>query len=165
MSITFPKPGLLKPKIPGVVAIGLLVAQFIFFEVSQTPEPSCNIIVERPHYSSYLKEFKSLDAIKLNITSKCNVPQKFTRIFATIQEIRSNRQTTAHVFESRDARPLKKDETLAQFQDLFTNCEKGKPALYSGQASGQVHLKSGRVIKVVGVSDKFTAVPCRIQAK
>jgi|OM-RGC.v1.034415110 hypothetical protein len=74
MSITLPKPNFLKPKIPGVVAIGLLAAQFLLFSAGSNSEPKCDLKIERPHISTYLKEYRNTEALKINIVSKCNAP-------------------------------------------------------------------------------------------
>lgn len=61
MSITLPKPGALKPfltkpKIPGLVAIGLLAAQYILLGPGTSPEPNCTLKVEQIHKSTDLYE-------------------------------------------------------------------------------------------------------------
>ncbi|MFM8921616.1 MAG: hypothetical protein ACKOFV_03040, partial [Candidatus Nanopelagicaceae bacterium] len=56
MAITFPKPNLIKPKVPAVVALGLLVAQYLLLGTGKPTEPYCKLKIERPHHSTYLKE-------------------------------------------------------------------------------------------------------------
>jgi hypothetical protein len=103
MPITIPKPILLMPKVPGLLVIGLLAAQFLLFQSGNGPEPRCTVNVERSHHSTNLKENQNIDAIKLNITSTCNVPQNYTRVTARIQKIENNREVVAHNFLSRVA--------------------------------------------------------------
>lgn len=85
MPITIPRPILLMPKVPSVVVAGLLAAQFLLFHIGHSPEPHCTLKVEKPHYSTSLKETKGIDAVKLNLTTKCNVPQKYTELNSSIQ--------------------------------------------------------------------------------
>lgn len=165
MTITFPKPNLLKPKIPGLVALGLLAFQYLLFGPGAHPEPKCILNVERPHKSTYLSEYRNVDAIKLNITSKCNVPQEFTTITANIQKIENNLQVSAYKFNSVTALPKDKTSSVAIFENLFVNCTKGKAVLYLGTAKGRVYLKNGQKYPVSGSSDKFIAVECQIGAK
>lgn len=63
------------PKVPGLLVIGLLAAQFLLFQSGNGPEPKCTVNVEPPHHSTNLKESQNVDAIKLNMTSTCNVLQ------------------------------------------------------------------------------------------
>jgi len=98
MPITIPKPILLMPKVPGVLVIGLLAAQFLLFQSGNGPDPKCTLRVEQPHYSTSLKENQNVDAIKLNITSTCNVPQSYTKVNASIQKIENNLEVTARTF-------------------------------------------------------------------
>mgnify|MGYP000282699218 CR=1 FL=1 len=62
MSITIPKPNLLNFKVPGVLAVSLLAAQFLLFQYGNDPEPNCTLNVERPHYSTSLSENQNIDA-------------------------------------------------------------------------------------------------------
>jgi hypothetical protein len=126
MSITFPKPKLLGPGIPSLIVAGLLLAQFALFGGGDNPDPKCTLIVERPHHSTYLKEFRKIDAIKLNISSECNVPQLFTEITSKIQKIAKNRELTAHAFKVTRVQSDSKNSQVAVFKDLFVNCKLGK---------------------------------------
>ena len=165
MSITLPRPNLLKPKIPSLFVIGLLASQYILFGTGSNSEPNCTLKVERPHLSTYLREYKNIDAVKLNITSECNVPQKRTDLNASIQTIYNNKQISAYSFDKVSAFPKGKNENRAIFDGLFATCIRGNPIMYLGSASGKVYLKSGQIYPVNGVSDLFIAVPCRISAK
>ena len=165
MSFTLPKPNLLKPKIPGVVAIGLLAAQFLLFGTGSNSEPKCDLTIERPHLSTYLKEYKNIEALKINVISKCNVPQKRTDLVARIETISDNSQKVAYTFKATSAFPNNKSPNRATFENLFVECFSVRPTLYLAKASGQVYLRDGKVIPVNGSSDKFIAVPCQIKAK
>lgn len=165
MPITIPKPILLMPKVPSLLVVGLLAAQFLVLQVTQSPEPSCSLNIERPHYSTSLSEDQNLDAIKLNITSTCNVPQKFTQVNAYIQKIQNNREVTAYSFENRRRSSTVKAPNVVSFKDLFAACRKGSPTSYRGVARGYVYLESGKKLTVKGDSGKFEAVGCLLGAQ
>lgn len=170
MSITLPKPSALKPfltkpKIPGLLAIGLLAAQYILLGPGTSPEPNCTLNVDQIHKSTDLYEAHKVLAIKLNITSECNVPQELTTIDAHIDQILGNEQITIQEFKKEIARPTKKENSKARFLWLFAECEKSEPILYSGYAEGHVLLRDGRKIEVNGISPKFQAISCQVKAK
>lgn len=154
-----------KPKIPGLLAIGLLAAQYILLGPGNSPEPNCTINVEQIHKSTDLYEAQKVLAIKLNVTSECNVPQESTTIDAHIDQILGNQQITIREFKKEIARPTKKENSKARFLWLFAECEKSEPILYSGYAEGHVLLRDGRKIEVNGISPKFQAISCQVKAK
>ena len=127
------------PKVPSLLVVGLLAAQFFVLQFGNTPEPSCTLNVERPHLSTSLKEAQNFDAIKLNITSKCTAHQRFTRVTARIQTIENNREVTVSKFVSRVA--------------------------YKGVAEGYVILDGGKRINVAGNSGKYEVANCSIGAQ
>ena len=153
------------PKVPGVLVIGLLAAQFLLFQIGDGPEPKCTVNVERPHHSTNLKESQNVDAIKLNITSTCNVPQNYTRVTARIQKIENNREVVAHNFPSRVAASTPKSPETAVFKNIFINCVPGVEVTYKGFAMGYVLLKNGEKIKVAGTSGNYEATDCEIGAQ
>ena len=170
MSITLPKPGALKPfltkpKIPGLLAIGLLAAQYILFGPGTSPDPLCTLKVEQIHKSTNLIEEQKILAIKLNVTSECNVPQDSTTIDASIDQILGIQQITVREFINEISRPTKNENSKARFLWLFAECEKSEPILYSGYAEGHVLLRDGRKIEVSGFSPKFQAISCQVKAK
>lgn len=153
------------PKVPGVFVIGLLAAQFLLFQGGNGPDPKCRVSVERPHHSTSLKESRNVDAIKLNITSTCNVPQDYTRITTRIQKIENNREVVAHNFSSRVAASTAKSPERAVFKNIFIYCVPGVEVAYKGFAKGYVLLKNGEKIKVVGTSGNYEATDCEIGAQ
>jgi hypothetical protein len=170
MSITIPKPGALKPfltkpKIPGLVAIGLLAAQYLLFGPGTSPEPRCALNVEYVHESTHLKEKIGELALKLNITSECNVEQKSTTLNASIDQILHSKQTTVVSFDNVTALSSNKDKTKAHFLDLLIGCKKSPPIMYGGYAEGSVLLKNGQEMPVKGFSKEFKAVSCEVKAK
>ena len=165
MPITIPKPILLLPKVPSVVVVGLLVAQFLFFQYGNGPEPKCILKVERPHYSTSLNETQNIDAIKLNITSTCNVPQKYTEISANIQKIQNNQKVTAFRFESERRSAMPGAPNIAAFKNLYVPCIKGISVPYNGVARGYVYLENGQKYFIKGDSGNFVAAGCLIGAE
>ena len=165
MPITIPKLILLMPKVPSIVVVGLLAAQFLLFQIGHGPEPKCTLKVEIPHYSTSLKEVRNLDVIKLNITSTCNVPLEYTEIDSTIQKIDRNRQVVAYDFGSVRRRTLKNYPGVAEFRNLNAPCHLGISVPYSGLAMGFVHLKNGEKYPVEGSSGEFKAAKCAIGAQ
>lgn len=165
MPITIPKSILLTPKVPSIAVVGLMLAQLVVLNVLNKPEPTCALKVERPHHSTSMKEQLNLDAIKLNITSKCTAPQKFTRLTARIQMLSNNREITVSNFDSKIADPISKFRDTAEFRNLFTVCKFGIDAAYKGFAKGYVILESGKRINVTGDSGKYEDENCGIGAQ
>ena len=165
MPITISKSLLLVPKIPSIAVVGLLAAQFLILQSIGGTEPKCTLNVERPHYSTSLSENQNIDAIKLNITSICNVSQKYTQLSASIQKIQNNREITAYSFENESRSSTSKTPNVVTFKDLFAPCKKAISGSYRGIAQGYVYLESGKKVAVKGDSGKFVAVGCLIGAQ
>lgn len=137
----------------------------MLFGPGTSTEPKCTLNVENVHESTHLKEQKNVQALKLNITSVCNVEQRFTTLDARIDQILHLDQTTTKTFENVTVLPSHKDRTKAHFLDLIVICERSLPILYGGYAKGEVELKDGRKIQVKGSSKEFKTVPCAVEAK
>jgi hypothetical protein len=165
MPITIPKPILLMPKVPSLLVVGLLAAQFLILQITHNPEPNCTLNIERPHYSTSLSEIQNVDAIKLNITSTCNVSQKYTQLSADIQKIQNNREITAYSFENERRSSTSKTPNVVTFKDLFAPCKKTISGSYRGIAQGYVYFESGKKVAVKGDSGKFVAAGCSIGAQ
>jgi len=160
-----PKSLFTTPKIPSIAAVGLMVAELVILNYFNAPEPFCTLNVERPHYSTSLKESRNIDAIKLNITSQCNVSQEYTEIVPSIEKIEGGRQLVVHNFGSEKRNSLKSNPKVAEFQDLYVLCRLGKSMSYSGVAKGIVYLKGGGTVPVQGDSGLFRATNCAIGAQ
>lgn len=165
MPITIPKSILLTPKVPSIAVVVLLAAQFLILQSVGGPEPKCTLNVERPHYSTSLSEEQNIDAIKLNITSTCNVAQKYTQLNAALQKIQNNREITAHSFANERRNSTTKSPNVASFKNLFARCLKEASASYRGIARGYVYLENGKRLSVEGDSGKFVAAGCLIGAQ
>jgi hypothetical protein len=165
MPLTIPKSVLLSPKVPSIAVVGLLAAQFLILQNIGEAEPKCALKVERPHYSTSLSEDQNIDAIKLNITSTCNVSQKYTQLNASIQKIQDNREITAYSFVNERRNSTAKSPNVASFKELYGRCLKGASASYRGTAQGFVYLEYGKKLAVKGDSGKFVAAGCLIGAQ
>jgi len=165
MPITIPKSVLLSPKVPSIAVVGLLAAQFLILQNIGGTEPKCTLKVERPHYSTSLSEDQNIDAIKLNITSTCNVSQKYTQLNASIHQIQNNREVTAYSFVNERRNSTIKLPNVASFKELYGQCLKGISASYRGTAKGFVYLENGKKLAVKGDSGKFVAAGCLIGAQ
>jgi hypothetical protein len=165
MPITIPKPLLLMPKVPSVAVVGLLIAQYLLLQFGHSPEPKCILNVERPHYSTSLNETRNINAIKLNITSTCNVPQKYTEISANILKIQNNQEVMAFRFESERRSAMKGAPNVAVYKNLYAPCIKGISVPYRGVVRGYVYLKNGQKYPVKGDSGNFVAEKCLIGAE
>jgi hypothetical protein len=165
MAFTIPKPNLLIPKVPSIAVVGLLAAQFLILQSIGGTEPKCTLNVERPHYSTSLSEDQNIDAIKLNITSTCNVSQNYTQLSASLQKIQNNREITAYSFVNEIRNSTSKSPTVASFKNLFAPCLKGVSTSYRGIARGFVYLENGKKLAVEGDSGKFVAAGCLVGAQ
>jgi hypothetical protein len=165
MPITIPKPILLLPKVPSLLVVGLLAAQFFFFQIGHSPEPKCTLNVERPHHSTSLKEKRNIDAIKLNMTVTCNVPQKYSEIASSIQKIENNREVLAHRFQVIRRVPEIKSSNLVVIEDLYKECLFGVWSTYKGEAKGYAMMQSGKKYPLNGDSGKYMAADCSIGAQ
>ena len=126
-------------------------------------KPHCRLKVNSVHYSTYMNEYRNLDAIKVNIRSTCNVMQKYTFITPEILEVRANDYVVQHNFGHRTAKALKYQPTDALFEDLYIDCTKGKVTRYIGRAIGFVKLKDGGNYPVSARSENSFVVNCKIQ--
>lgn len=165
MSLTLPKPFRILPKVPSVAVIGLLALQYAWMSATTEPKVHCDLIVERPHVSTHLAEKLGVNAVKLNITSKCNASQRFTEVEAWIEIQELNAQSIAYNFGSVRANAMKNSEKEAQFENLYVECRKNLLSKYKGFAKGFVTLTTGKRIPVQDDSNIFIDTNCRIGAQ
>ena len=143
MPLTIPKSVLLSPKVPSIAVVGLLAAQFLILQNIGEAEPKCALKVERPHYSTSLSEDQNIDAIKLNITSTCNVSQKYTQLNASIQKIQDNREITAYSFVNERRNSTAKSPNVSSFKELYGRCINGDYDSYHSTDKVYVNLENG----------------------
>jgi hypothetical protein len=165
LSKIIPKALFTTPKIPSIAVVGLMVVEYAILSNVIAPEPKCTLNVERPHYSTYLKETRNIDAIKLNITSECNVPQDYTEVESSIRKLENGRQVVVYAPGLERRESLKSDPKKAEFRDLFALCRLGKSMSYVGSARGLVYLKGGGTFPVKDDSGIFRAANCGIGAQ
>lgn len=175
MTITFPKPsmprpsilkpGFIKPGIPGILIAGALVAQYFLFGPGSSPEPHCQLDFERIHTSTFLEERHSKSAIKLNISSTCNAPQKRTTLIAALERQIGSEYVVVKRFNETVAEPKDASRMKAKIKDLFVECKPSGNIKYRGIASGTVLLANGRVIPIKGDSQNPDDVPCEVKAQ
>lgn len=161
----FSKSVLLQPRIPSLFVVGLLVAHYLIFSSGNSPEPKCTLKVDQPHYSTYLNEFKNINAIKLSITSKCDMPQNYTELTLSIKRLENKQKVTTSKLEIKRKYSNTNFPNVAKFEDFYVLCQRGFKYSYRGEAKGYVSLKDGRIVKVQGNSGEFLAVPCAIVAR
>ncbi len=161
----FSKSVLLQPRIPSLFVVGLLVAHYLIFSSGNSPEPKCTLKVDRPHYSTYLNEFKNINAIKLSITSKCDMPQNYTELTLSIKRLENKQKVTTSKLELKRKYSNTNFPNVAKFEDFYVLCQRRFKYSYRGEAKGYVSLKDGRIVKVQGNSGKYLAVPCLVVTK
>lgn len=158
-------PKIIKAKVVPVWAIAAIVAAQIAMNITTEPNVHCELIVERPHVSTHLAEKLGINAVKLNITSKCNVSQRFTEVEAWIEIEESNVKSVAHNFGVVRANAMQSNAKEARFENLYVECRKNVLSNYKGFAKGTVTLVSGKEIPVHDDSSKFLDTKCRMGAK
>lgn len=164
-----PNPKLIPPTIiksvtPPWVLAAIVATQIVLNVVSISPKPECMLEVEYPHYSRSMERDMGIDAIKLNITSECNVPQAYTEVTAIIKSKINGVEKTYEFAKTREPADIKNPKT-AYFKRLFKFCAKGLSAEYIGSARGIVHLRDGRDIGVSDENMNYFPQNCRIAAK
>jgi hypothetical protein len=165
MTLEIPLKQIFKIKVPGVLALALMAGQLVLTNLPGKQEPKCVINVERPHTSTYMKERKSIDSLKLNIVTRCDSAQKYTILNADIQAIKDGSQVTAHKFLSELRTPTRQNLNEVRFLNLQKDCFSRIPTLYLGRAQDEIHLQNGKIIKVAGDSKYFFSQDCEIDAK
>jgi len=165
MPKTFSKSVLLQPRIPTLFVVGLMVAQYLIFGSGNSPEPKCTLKVDLPHYSTYLNEFKNINAIKLSITSKCDMPQNYTELTLSIKRLENKQKVTTSKLDLKRQYSNTNFPNVAKFEDFYVLCQRRMKYSYRGEAKGYVSLKDGRIVKVQGDSGKYLAVPCLVVTK
>jgi hypothetical protein len=121
--------------------------------------------VDRPHYSTYLNEFKNINAIKLSMISKCDLPQNYTELTLSIKRLENKQKVTTSKLELKRKYSNTNFPNVAKFEDFYVLCQRGFKYSYRGEAKGYVSLKDGRIVKVQGNSGKYLAVPCLVVTK
>ncbi len=169
MPITIPKPTnlipkLVKAKVPVWLVAAIVAADVVAVQLAQPKEPICTLKVDYPHHSTSVKKYSGVDAIKVNIVSKCDVDQSYTLVDATILE-KVGGKILNHDFLQVRANADSDQRTKAFFKNLWKTCKFGSQVEYAGKARGEVHLVGGKVVSVSDDSGKYFPQKCQITAK
>lgn len=157
-------PVLTKPMTPPWVLAIVLASQFAFSQLGNEPKPSCTLKFERIHYSTSVKNTSGTDAVKLNVKSVCNLPQKYTELTASMDVF--NDGQPSHFYTSSSAtEPTGKKRNEAVFLDFWKSCKKGETLILKGNAHGTVYLQNEKRVSVNGSTGEFSPVRCDSQAK
>lgn len=166
MPLTIPKPLvpiLIKPIVPGWLLVAALIAQYAVLATTGSAEPSCDLELQRVHKSTYMREFKDQDVIKLNMFTECNAPQEDSEITASIlEELPNGNLKKVHDFSNIVRKPSPDNPNVTVFKDLTVPCSNGKVATYTAIASGRVTLKSGQIVTVESKKLKPNRTNCKI---
>lgn len=169
MSFTLPKPLipiLTKPLVPGWLAIALLAGQYLLLSSGNNPSPECVLTIQKVHPSTYMKEYRNLDVIKLNMSTKCNSPQEYSEISAEItQTFQDGKRISAARFVRVVRVPSPKSPFVTEYTNLTVPCFRGAVVSYSAVAQGRVKLKSGISLAVTGKTLKPGRTNCRINGE
>lgn len=169
MSILKPRPFiplLIRPIVPAWVLIAALAAQYAITAVTKPSDPECTINVQQVHESTYSRKFTKAQEAKLKISTACNSPQSFTLLDASIEEVTDgNSNKVLKRFINVVQFPDPTNQNVVLIENLTAACLTNKSVNYSGTASGEVHLKDGRVIPVSGSSNEPRLLKCQISAK
>jgi hypothetical protein len=168
MSILKPRPIiplLIKPIVPAWVLVAVIATQIVIMNVGDRNEATCELLFQRPHYSTSLQEKVKIDAVKLNITSSCTANQLHTDLVATISSISGGEIKILNKSGVIRQDASKDDPTRAHFLEFWAPCKRGGVVKYIGNAYGEVTLRSGEVVPVSDSMDKSLAVLCQPRAK
>jgi hypothetical protein len=168
MSLPKPRPLipiLIKPVVPAWVLIAVIATQVVIMNVGNRNETSCELLFQRPHYSTSLQEKVKIDAVKLNITSSCTENQLHTDLVATISSTSGSELKILNKSGVIRQDASREDPTKAHFLEFWAPCKRGGVVNYIGNAYGEVTLRSGKVVPVSNSMDKSLAVLCRPRAK
>lgn len=167
MTISVPrptKPSLRIPKVSGWFLIAALIAQNLIMNTGKPVEPICTLKLDWPHYSTSLGK-NGINAIKLNIDSECNLPQRYSELTSIIEKYESGTVRIFYQSRSTKVTPPKQSPRIAEFRDFWSKCEENSLGSYRGRAEGRVQLEDGRLIAVTGTTGIFRPIRCLPRAK
>jgi hypothetical protein len=126
---------------------------------------SCELRVDYAHLSTYAKETAGLYKLKIKAITQCNKPQKYSTIAMKFYESLNSDKKLVKSLDPVTVLADKREPRNAYFESFEVFCLTKSRHSYFGEASGQVHMSSGKVIKVSGKSGKSTSIPCGITAE
>lgn len=126
---------------------------------------SCELKVDFVHISTYANETDGAKKVKVKARTECTKAQKYSVVSMKLYEIMDVGNKIAKGFDSKLVVADKKQPENAYFDSFEEFCIDESKHLYFGKASGSVRMKSGKLIKVSGVSEKSVALRCGIAAQ
>ena len=165
MSLSQPISKILKLKLPAVLTVALVAGQYLVFGQNSEKDPRCGVKVDKPHHSTYLKEFADLDAIKVNVTVTCTVNQEFAIIDVQLMTKINNSPEREVTFKRVKGFPSSQDRKITRYQNIFIPCKYGKQAMYLSRIVGEVHLAQGGTKGISGDSGKIQSANCQLIAE
>ena len=125
----------------------------------------CEIKVDYAHISTYASENSGAIKIKIKANTKCTHPQEYSTVGMKFYEISYNGSKQVRIFDSVKEAADKRRPEYAYFEGFEEFCIDRSMHRYFGKASGKVRMKSGKLIKVSGISEKSISLPCGIPAQ
>lgn len=122
------------PKVPGLLAVNLLVAQYLFLSNNADPEVICRLNVHQPHYSTSLN-------VVLHVRDLSGDIQ--TRVFSPFRRVPSDPQQLKVII-----------------RNVFIECNASVRKDYRVQVFGHALLMSGKKINLYYDQNNFTRVKC-----
>lgn len=149
------------PLIAISISLGALFGLSHLNSSAKAPEePVCQLFIDLPHISTYLKENKEKQAIKTNLRTECTQQQKSAKVWL---ELLTSRGKKDHSIEKYDPKTLESGFSpyVIKFKSFYTTCEFSQIAhYYYARARAQITLKSGRKIESVATSGKSLPLNC-----
>lgn len=126
---------------------------------------TCVLKVDYAHLSTHAKEQHGDAKIKVKARTECTKNQISSTISMTIYEVTKNGDVEILPFRKVKADADTKYPNKAYFESFEAFCLDKTTHEYFGKASGEVRMKSGKLIKVSGISEKSISLRCGIQAQ
>jgi hypothetical protein len=159
-------PNLIKARVPVWVLAAAIVAQAAIVAIGKPSDPECTINVQQVHESTYSRKFIKIQEAKLKISTSCKSPQRFTSLNASIEQITSGKPNkVVKRFINVVQFPEPASQNVVLIENLTAPCLTNQSFNYLGKASGEVHLKDGRVFPVSGTSNLPRLLNCQISAR
>ena len=149
---------------PWVLAL-VIATQFAVMQIGDTSKPTCYLKFEAIHYSTSVKRNLGTDAVKMNVKSICNSPQRESRLTASIHVLTKGESKI--FYKSRPVRNAPNGNNAYEviFLEFWRSCTKGEVLLLRGEGHGAAFLKNNREVRLSDNTGEFTPVLCDFPAK
>jgi hypothetical protein len=159
-------PRLIKARVPVWMLAAAIVAQAAINAIGKPSDPECAINVQQVHESTYSRKFAKIHEVKLKISTSCKSAQSFTSLSASIEEVAEGKPNKIlKRFIDVVQFPNPTNQNVALIENLTAPCLTKESVNYLGKASGEVHLKDGRVFSVSGTSNLPRLLNCQFGAR